>query len=628
MELNARDLVGAAPVPWCLVDGEGRVVRVNDRMAELCESSPAKLEGREFLDLVDPTDRARILVPRPESTVWMASTRLMTGRPDLHVTVTGAPVPTSDGSRMSILVLSDISELVRATAEVDELRRAALDLADQRIAMVATVAHELRSPLHAINGWTEMLAASALDPEQRDLIVSLETAVGRLRRTVDEFLEISRLDAGEVVLRPTDVDVRSLVGRVMEQHRQRAEDTGTDLQVVIAPAVPAILHIDGYRLDQILTNLVANAVTHGAGESVRVDVDTIDGTLRLAVQDRGPGVPEAYRERIFDAFVRAPGSEAGGTGLGLPLVRSLTRRLGGDVRLEAPSDGGTRFAVTLPLLGAGDPPRTLSPVEGDAVATTAASARVLVVEDNEMIQLLSAQQLRSLGHAPTVVGTGAEALEFLLDATRVVDLVLMDWQLPDLRGTEVCRRFREVERRQKRGRTPVIALTANAMPDTRAACLAAGMDDFLPKPVSAAALGTMVVRWTAGNTDGAGGPPVIDAARLLALGAGGTTVTPIAQAVRHHLTHLEDDLDRLAEDDPPPVRRLLHGHRVSCEVMGLAQLAGTLREMMHGGGHQDDLRSRAREDIQRIRRRINTITEHGPPATADLTAVDREAAER
>ncbi|WP_170127913.1 ATP-binding protein [Euzebya rosea] len=607
MDLDPLVIVGAAPVPWCLVDADGRILRANGAMEHLCDCPAEQLEGRPVGELVPEVDQRRLDEPGPGPEPWVVTGRLLVGGRRPHVTVTGAPVPTDDDQRVTILVLADVSDLVRATTEVDQLRRAALDLADQRIAMVATIAHELRSPLHAITGWTEMLAGTSLDPDQRDLLDSLDTAVHRLRQTVDEFLEISRLDAGEVPLRPTVLAIRELVDGIVARHRQRAAERGTDLLVHVDESVPATVHVDGYRLDQILTNLVANAVTHGAGGPVEISVDAVEATVRVVVRDHGKGVPEAYRDRVFEPFVRAPGAAAGGTGLGLPLVRSLAARLGGDIRLESPTNGGARFVLTLPLLSTTSATEVVDQPSRPGTEPTT-SATVLVVEDNEMIQLLSAQQLRSLGHSPVVVGTGAEALHALVDRRLEVDLVLMDWQLPDLPGTEVCRRFREAERQQGRARTPVVALTANVMPDTRAACLAAGMDDFLPKPVSAAALGTTVGRWTADGAGPADVLPDVDVSRLFALGAGSAAVDEVIRTARGQLALLGDDLHLLGAAGTDPAR-LLHGHRIACEMLGLARLADTLRAIIDGGARDEGLHRRATADIDRATQRIDSLVQ-------------------
>lgn len=399
-----------------------------------------------------------------------------------------------------VITTRNVTERKRQERELVRVRDRALKLAEQRSSFVAHVSHELRTPLHAVLGLAELLIEGEIDTERRSLVEGIRSEATRLRETVDDLLDHTRVEADRLELEPQPVDLRELVDAVVRRNAAADHAHGLQVEAELDESVPAKVMADAHRLDQILTNLVGNAVKFTTDGSVRLTVDRHEGAFRFEVRDTGPGVPVELRAAVFEPFTQVPGTGAvvGGSGLGLALVRGLVELMGGSIELSDNEGGGALFRVLLPLVDADedDPSR---PADDPAVERPPTGARVLVVEDNEVNQMLVRQQLARLGHSCDVAGNGSDALALLAPTEHGYDLVLMDWQLPDIDGLETTRRLRRLE--GDRPRVPVIAVTASAMPEDRAACRAAGMDDFLPKPVAMSDLAAMIGHWVPGERE-------------------------------------------------------------------------------------------------------------------------------
>ena len=391
-----------------------------------------------------------------------------------------------------VLTTRNVTERNEAERALVEMRERALHLAEQRAGFVANVSHELRTPLHAVLGLAELLADSDLSDTQQAQVAGIRAEALHLRDTVDDLLDYARIEAEGITLQPAPVDISALVERVVARAASTEYATDLDVTGVVDTAVPPTVLLDEHRVEQLLTNLVGNAVKFTAAGHVSVAARCVDDRLELVVDDSGVGIPANYLDEVFEPFSQVPGTDSavGGTGLGLTLVTGLVRLMGGTIQLQSTHGLGSTFTVRLPLVAAS----SVAADPDDEVVEGTAGASVLVVEDNEVNQLLIRGQLDRLGHRVTIVGTALDGIA-IVEGDHDIEVVLMDWQLPDVDGLEATRRIRAFERRSGRDRIPVVAVTANAMPEDRAACRAAGMDDFLPKPVALADLDAMVRRW-------------------------------------------------------------------------------------------------------------------------------------
>lgn len=583
--LSPESLIMTAPVPWGVVT-DGTLTMANDALTSLFGQRTTGLVGRRLPDLLMQQDRVvtRSMLRGREQ--WQQRVRvLMSDGAIANLVLTGAPLPATSSH---LVVAFDETERVRTAEQLRQLRNDALGLAERQQSFVASVTHELRSPLHAILGLAELLQGNAQSGDSAEL-TRLIDAARRLEQTVDELLELARAQDEDVRLELSDVDIRATVGAVVERTRAATRDTSATLHMTIDPDVPDRLRTDAYRVDQIVTNLLSNAVAHAHAGEVHTSIGVVEGdSLVIAVADSGPGVPEDYREDIFRPFVRVPGAPLGGTGLGLPLVRALARALHGDVELHCPPDGGAIFTVRLPMLSTQDA-ATASGVAGtdggDVVRgddSAVSGAEVLVVEDTPMIQLLAERQLEQLGHRPTVVATGREAVAAVRAAPDAYDVVLMDWQLPDIDGATCTTQLRREAAELRVRHLPVIAITANAMPDTRAACMAAGMDDFLAKPVSLQALGRALDAVLVARPDSL--PSMVVQSRLQSLINEAPSATVVHDTISAHLDRLGHEL--VAFDDgiagAHERHRRLYPHRAVMTIIGCRRLADAVAALEAG----------------------------------------------
>jgi signal transduction histidine kinase len=369
--------------------------------------------------------------------------------------------------------------MVQLRAQAEELRtaKAAAEAASAaKSAFLATMSHEIRTPLSSVIGFSDVLLRTELDARQRDY-VELQRDAGRgLLKVINGILDFSKLEAGEVEIEPQDVDLAAEMESCCGLFRLAAEERGLALRLVLDPAVPRWLRLDGYRLRQVVGNLLSNAVKFTRSGEIVLAIRREADRLCVEVSDTGTGIPAGKLPALFRDFSQLDGSitrDHGGTGLGLAICRRLVALMGGTLGVESRADAGSRFFFDLALV-----PGTAVPEAAEAPAAER-KLRILVAEDIDTNQLLIKLLLTQDGHAVTVVDNGASAVDAV--ALQDYDVVLMDMQMPVLDGLGATRRIRALP--DAAGKLPILALTANVLPEELAACRDAGMQGHLAKPI-------------------------------------------------------------------------------------------------------------------------------------------------
>ncbi len=358
---------------------------------------------------------------------------------------------------------------------------------------VAIVSHEIRTPLNALLATLTLLHDAGLPPAQQALLDMSRQSGDALLGLINDILEMSRMEAGQLTLRPGAFEVRGLLDSVVEMFRSQATERGIVLRLAVSPELPRELYADSGRLRQVLINLLSNAVKFGQPGAVGMLAgQESDGNgrpvLQLAVRDRGPVIEQAGRERLFRPFSRLedgdPDAEGAlGSGLGLAICRQLVSLMGGEIGCDPwmTEDGhaGNEFWVRLPLAPLPDMQHR-SPSGELPARRMLPRTRILVVEDILANQLVTATLLRREGHLVDIAADGGEALRVVSDVP--YDLVFMDIFMPGMSGFDVARRIRAMP--APAGTVPIVALTANVSPDDQALCREAGMNRLIGKPVA------------------------------------------------------------------------------------------------------------------------------------------------
>jgi PAS domain S-box-containing protein len=500
-EESFRLLFAANPVPmWLWEPGTLRFLDINEAAQATYGMTRADAQTLTLDDFLDEEERAalRELAARKVKTyrgerVWRHQTRYGT---ELHV-LPYVQLATWEGRPALLAAMVDVTERIRVEEELQRHARALEEARDEAEAanrakseFLANMSHEIRTPLNGVVAVADVLARTELTPEQREMIELVRNSGVTLERLLSDVLDLARVEAGRFELEREPFDLRRAVKDVATLAELKAAEKNVPVRLSVADDAPTGVLGDVTRFKQVLTNLMSNAVKFTDAGEVRLEVTVdADGATRFTVTDTGAGFDAAQKDRIFARFEQADGSitrRFGGTGLGLAISRELASLMGGSLDCVSEPGVGSVFSVVLPLertaLTEAAPPARPGPAE----AAGARPLRILLADDHptnrKVVQLI----LEPLGVDLVSVEDGAQALEAF--AGGGFDLVLMDMQMPVADGLTATREIRRLEAQSGAARTPVVMLTANAMPEHVAAGAAAGADRHLTKPIHADAL--------------------------------------------------------------------------------------------------------------------------------------------
>jgi signal transduction histidine kinase/NO-binding membrane sensor protein with MHYT domain/ActR/RegA family two-component response regulator len=394
----------------------------------------------------------------------------------------------------------DITESVRANLALKAAKDTAEAASRTKSDFLAMMSHEIRTPMAGMMGMIDLLAMTDLDEEQRGMAEVAKESSRNLLAVVNNILDFSKLEAGQLTPEAIGFSLDHTLKRVAALLGPQARGKGLNLEISRADDIPPWLIGDPVRIGQILFNLVGNAIKFTAQGAVRIVAShrrCDDGAIELCIEvtDTGVGIPPEVQSTVFDPFTQADTSvsrQYGGTGLGLAICRQLSRAMGDDIGVESAQGAGSRFWFTV-RCAAGERPQVTSPPLQPAIAADAHALNILVVDDTAIIRGLIAKLLSRLGYQADLACNGRDAVAAVQNKS--YDIVLMDMQMPELDGISATIEIRKLSGPVRD--VPIIALTANALVGQREVCVAAGMNDFLTKPIDPDALQAAIARWGA-----------------------------------------------------------------------------------------------------------------------------------
>ena len=490
------------------VDSHGviQVPFISHAIYEMCGLSPESViaDSEAFVRQVHPEERepfAQFMIDAISGNKsWAMDFRMVHQRSKATVWVHGEAQPSQlpQGDVVWNGYLADITESKLTSEELQKAKDAAEAASRAKSDFLANMSHEIRTPMNGVIGMTDLLLDTTLDPDQREYVGIVKSSSEALLRIINDILDFSKIEAGKLLIERIPYPLDKVVADTLKTLALRAHEKGLRLVCEIAEDVPLAVLGDPGRLRQILVNMVGNAIkfTDSGEVSVRIERagGSIDGSLlHVSVSDTGIGIPEDRLDAVFDAFSQEDSSitrRFGGTGLGLTICARLVEGMGGRIWVESKVAKGSVFHFTTRIevdRRAREAAESAAGITRDLFDRNQISLDVLLVEDDPVNQKLAVTLLERWGHQVDVAGNGLIALERM--AQKNYDVVLMDMMMPVMDGLEAAQRIRALETIH---RTPIIAMTANAHASDRERCLAAGMDDYISKPIKPIVLQEML----------------------------------------------------------------------------------------------------------------------------------------
>ncbi len=528
-------------------------------------------------------------------------------------------------------------KLELANIELEAARRTAEQTTKAKSDFLAEMSHEIRTPMNGVIAMTRLLEETELNDTQKEMVQTIRESGDSLLSIINDILDFSKIESGKMELQHSAFSLRECVQSAIDLIIVKANEKGLTLTFRAADDVPDTLVSDGARLRQILLNLLGNAVKFTERGEVSLSVQlkespkpaTSKALLLFSIRDTGIGIPLEQQHLLFRSFSQANSSISqrfGGTGLGLAISKKLVELMGGQIQVKSTTKGSTfefTIAAEYQMTSAQNPPiRPLGhsekaqpgfkstpealPREIQVGAKSACPLTILLVDDNAINRNVSMKILQQIGGNPDLATNGREAVELV--RTKSYDLILMDVQMPLMDGLEATRQIRALEMENfSLSHVIIVAMTANAMTGDREKCLAAGMDDYIAKPVLPKTLKEVLFRWAAAlqpeatsdstNTQtmstqdadapGPGGP--VDIERIKEFSNG--TPENIRELIEFYLKQTEEQLDQLNAalrlKELEKIRKIAHSCAGANATCGVQNLANQLRNIETLAQNQD-----------------------------------------